>query len=135
MTIKDSYVGTEFTLEVIKYLKQSIRSKSWNSYNNKALPRIFWGLLEHYSLVAYAHFRALIYRTFLMLFSERYIPKKPFSRRSPKIQAREHPDPDTFKADMSVKISENWKFLNMDVWYINRNKIVSWVRFTIETKI
>ena len=68
--------------------------------------KLYFGAILN-SLVAYAHFRALIYRTFLMLFSERYIHKKPFSRRSPKIQAREHPDPDTFKADMSDKISEN----------------------------
>ena len=32
-------------------------------------------LLDVYSLVAYAYFRALKYRTFFLLFSERYIPK------------------------------------------------------------
>ena len=80
--------------------------------NNVDLERSLFSY-NHNSLVPYAHFRALIHRTFSMLFSERYIPKKSFSRRSLKIHALEHPDPGTFKADMSVKISKNWKFLNI----------------------
>ena len=45
--------------------------------------------------MAYAHFGALTYGTFFLLFSERDIPRSPFSGRSPKI-ARVHPKPHTF---------------------------------------
>ena len=49
-----------------------------------------------------------LYRAFLVSFSESCILKKPFSRRSSKIQCREHPKPDTSKADISVKVSKKW---------------------------
>ena len=40
------------------------------------------------------------------MFSKRYILEKPVSRRSPKIEARELSDPDTFKADIYVKFAK-----------------------------
>ena len=58
-------------------------------------------------------------------------PEVVILRQEPKIKAQEYPKSDTLKADMSIKISKNRKFLGMVVSHINRKENTPWVKVTI----
>ena len=72
--------------------------------------------------------------TYFVTFYKMY-PEEVILRQESKVKTREYPNPDTLKADMSIKISKNRKFLGMVVSHINKKKNASWVKVTIEPRI
>lgn len=80
-----------------------------------------------YSLVAHAHFHALISIKKILL-SVRCVPKKPFLRRCLKIQALEHPTLDTVRW---ACLSKEVEIESFRIWLYNISTEMK-VRVTIE---